>query len=159
MKKRSGKCYSRFILRGILRSDCRDLWIWRNHSEVRKNFFNSEPVSWQEHKKWFALKINEPQSRIYIAKMGKDKIGVMRFEVKSGIVKVSVNLNPDFFGQKLGRWIIKRGTEKFLREMKTTKPVIAEIQKDNIVSQKAFAKAGYEIIKEGKEKTIYEYSI
>lgn len=138
------------------KNDCNDIWLWRNHPDARKNFFNEKTVSWQDHRKWFYSKINDPGTRIYLAVLKEDKIGVIRFEIKGSLVKVSVNLNPDFFGKGLGSKVIRFGTEKFLNETKVKKRIIAETKRDNIASQKAFAKAGYRIAKETRERLVYE---
>ena len=140
----------------ITEDGCKNIWLWRNHPEVRKNFFNTEPVSWQEHKRWFASKIKDSHIKIYIAMLGEDKIGVIRFESESNFAKVSINLNPDFFGRGFGSKIIQLGTEKFLNESIGVKPIIAEIKKDNIASQKAFEKAGYECTEVTGKKLVYE---
>ena len=144
------------ILNIASESDCRDLWLWRNHPAVRRYFFNRKRISWQEHKEWFYSKVKDGDARIYIAKRGKDKVGVIRFEEAMAVVRVSVNLNPSFFGRGLGSKIIKLGTEKLLNEMKTKKPVVAETTKDNIVSQKAFSKAGYRYAEETEDKVVYK---
>lgn len=144
------------VLNTITKNDRRDIWLWRNHPEARKSFFNTEVVSWQEHKKWVASKIKDSHTKIYIARLDKERIGVIRFEIGNICVKVSVNLNPDFFGRGLGSRVIRAGTEKFFEETEIKKPIIAEIKRDNIASQNAFTKAGYEIRQEGKGKLIYE---
>lgn len=136
-------------------SECDNLFKWRNHPDVRKHSFNTKVISWQEHKEWFYSKIKDPNTKIYVATLGKDKIGVIRFEIEDDSAKVSVNLNPDFLGKGLGSKIIKLGTKKFLQEAKVRKGIAAEIKEDNIASKKVFSKAGYVIEKEMKGKSIY----
>lgn len=129
--------------RPVESDDINDLFEWRNHQEVRKNSFSSKPLSWDEHEKWFKVKLKDPGTVIYMVYTEGEKVGSIRFEEKGDAIKVSVMLNPDFFGKGLGAEIIKSGTEKFIREKKCKKPVIAEIKKDNIASIKAFEKAGF----------------
>ena len=147
------------VLRKADKSDNRDIWLWRNHPQVRCNFFNTKPVPWQEHKKWFSSKIKSPSTKIYIAKEGGRKIGVIRFELKNRYATVSVNLNPAFFGRGLGSKIIEIGTDKFYNDTKLRNTIRAEIKKNNTASLKAFEKAGYEIAQNKKEKVIYEKNI
>jgi len=140
------------------KSDCRDLWRWRNNPRIRRNFFDNRPVSWKAHKDWFYSKINDKDTRIYIANIGGKKIGVIRFESRDHLVSVSVNLNPLFFGRRLGGRLIELGTKSFLSESKTPKPIIAQIKRDNTASEKAFFKAGYRRIEEAEAKSIYAYT-
>lgn len=130
-------------LRNIEPSDINDLFRWRNHSETRKNSFNKNAVSWNEHERWFKAKSNDPCTTIFIACYKEEKIGSIRFENKGDVVKTSVMLNPDFLGKGFGPNVIKIGTKKFISEKRHGKPIIAEIKKDNISSLKAFQKAGF----------------
>lgn len=140
-------------LRGAEERDMEDLLEWRNHPEVRKNFFNSAAVSLEEHAKWFRKKLSDSKTAIYMALIGEDKIGSIRFEDSGDAIKTSVMLNPAFFGTGLGSKVVIAGTRKFLRENKTEKPIIAEIKKDNIASINAFEKAGF---KEGFRTFIFD---
>ncbi|NQT22167.1 MAG: PIG-L family deacetylase, partial [Candidatus Omnitrophica bacterium] len=102
-------------LRYPLKKDSKVIWNWRNHPEVRKNFFNTKIVSWDEHKKWFLQKIRDPHAKIYIATCKRKKIGVIRFETIQENAFVSVNVNPAFFGEGFGSLIICHGTNKYLK--------------------------------------------
>ncbi|NQT33349.1 MAG: GNAT family N-acetyltransferase [Candidatus Omnitrophica bacterium] len=130
-------------------SDCRDLWEWRNHPDVRKWAFDPSEIAYEEHKKWFERKITDEDVEIYIAENenGK-KLGQVRFDVGTNDSIVSVNLNPDFFGQGLGHRIIKEATDVFLESRNDIKTVNAQIMKENIASRKAFEKAGYTFAEE-----------
>jgi RimJ/RimL family protein N-acetyltransferase len=130
-------------LRNVEVSDIGDLFKWRNHTVIKKNFFYTKSISWEEHKRWLDTKIKDPNAQIYIAFCGGEKVGTVRFEDMDDTVKVSVMLNPDFLNKSLGSKIIGLAVKKFINEMKTSKPLIAEIKKDNIASIKAFQKAGF----------------
>lgn len=124
--------------------DMKEIYDWRNHPDVRKNSFSSEPIPWYEHERWFRAKMTDPGTTIYIALFCGEKAGSLRFESFSEGVRVSVMLNPVFTGRGLGPEIIRQGTEKYLREKSPEKPVIAEIRTDNVRSRKAFQKGGFE---------------
>lgn len=135
-------------------ADSKALWEWRNHPEVRRYFFDSEVVPWQKHEAWFAGKLRDPGTKIYIAEMGGKKVGVIRFDRGIREVSVSVNLNPDFFGRGLGAHIIEKGTEKFFEETRSKKTVTARVKNENIASRKAFMKAGYKVFSEDGYVTV-----
>ncbi len=130
-------------IRDVKPVDINDIFEWRNHLEIRKNFFDAKPVSWDKHKQWFKRKIKEPNTTIYIAYCAEEKIGSIRFDCEDKVIKVSIMLNPSFLGRGLGSKLIRIGTERFLTVEKTDRPLIAEIKKDNIASIKAFQKAGF----------------
>lgn len=147
---------TKIMLSTVTKNNCKDLWIWRNHPRVRKTFFNSKPILWEEHLEWFYSKIKDQYTKIYIATIGKDKIGVMRFEIMKNFVNTSVNLNPDFFDKHLGARLIEAATKKMFSQSKTSKPIIAEIKRDNIAAQKAFSKAGFKYLKTTNERVVYK---
>ncbi|MFQ5685290.1 MAG: GNAT family N-acetyltransferase [Candidatus Scalindua sp.] len=140
-------------LRNVESSDIGDLFKWRNHPVVRENSFNIEPISLDEHERWFKEKSKDPNSQIYIAYFEDDKIGIVRFDEKGDVIKVNVMLNPDFLGKGIGSEVIRLGTERFINDKNPGKPVIAEIKKDNIASIKAFQKAAF---KESHSTFVYQ---
>ncbi|GMT49393.1 MAG: hypothetical protein IEMM0008_0932 [bacterium] len=119
------------------------MFSWRNHPKVREKSFDTSPLIWEEHEKWFQGKIQDSKSSIYIVYKGKDKIASIRFDEQDELVKVSVMINPAFIGQGSGAEVIKLGTEEWIRDKYLDKPVIAEIKGDNVASIKAFEKAGF----------------
>ena len=124
-------------------TDINDIFEWRNHPDIRKNFFNQELLSWDEHEKWFMAKLKDPDAVVYMAYYKKEKIGTIRFEANESVIKTSVMLNPLFLGKGLGSKVIKLGVERFIMEKKPDMQIIAEIKKDNFTSIKAFTKAGF----------------
>jgi len=141
------------------KEDSRFLWKWRNDPKVRRNFFTPDLVAWEDHHAWFSQKLKNSCTKIYIAIHEEDRVGVIRFEIGDKDIGVSVNLNPTFFNRGFGSIIIKCGTDKFLEETRINKPIAACIKKNNIASQKAFAKAKYKMIEKKEEKIVYKYDI
>ncbi len=125
-------------------TDINDIFKWRNHPDIRKNFFNQETLSWDEHEKWFMARLSDPDATVYMAYHKKEKIGSIRFESRDRVIKTSVMLNPDFLGKGLGPKVIKLGVERFIMEKNPDMQIIAEIKKDNVASVKAFEEAGFE---------------
>lgn len=130
-------------VRNALYADAAELFRWRNHPEVRRDFFNARAVGWEEHEKWFKEKISDPGSSVYMAGFWGERIGTVRFEPKDGAIKVSVMLSPLFIGKGLGAEVIRLCTERFIEEKRPDRPIVAEIKKENIRSIKAFERAGY----------------
>ena len=132
-------------LRKANNNDCYDIWMWRNTPEARRGSFNKEYIEYGKHRVWFERKLKDKKTTIYIAENNKkEKIGQVRFEIKrKKSVFINTNLNPRFFGKSFGNKIIKIATEVFMKEKPYIKEIIAEILIENIVSQKAFKKAGY----------------
>jgi len=133
-------------------TDINDIFEWRNHPDIRKNFFNQELLSWDEHEKWFMEKLNDPDATVYMAYYKKEKIGTIRFEANETVIKTSIMLNPLFLGKGLGSKVIKLGVERFIMEKKPDMQITAEIMEDNRASIIAFKKAGFR-----KDHLVYIY--
>jgi RimJ/RimL family protein N-acetyltransferase len=124
-------------------TDINDIFEWRNHPDIRRNFFNQELLSWEEHEKWFTTKLKDSNATVYMAYYREKKVGTIRFESKESVIKTSVMLNPDFLGKGLGSKVIKLGVERFIMEKNHDMQIIAEIKSENKASIKAFQKAGF----------------
>lgn len=133
----------RLKMRRMNMRDKTDLFKWRNHPDIRKNFFNEAPVSSDEHDRWFKTKYNDKNTTIYMAYYERNKIGIIRFEDMSDVIKISITINPDFLFKGFGAIVISNGIKKFISEKGINKPFVAEIKGDNLASIKVFKKAGF----------------
>jgi len=123
--------------------DMKDLFKWNNNPLARRNSFRSEPITWKEHERWFNEKLADRFTTIYIFCSETDKIGSVRFEEKQNGVRISVMLNPDYIGKRLGAEFIRKGIDKYIKEKKPNQPIIAEVKGDNLPSKRAFLRAGF----------------
>jgi len=151
-------------LREVNEKDCYDLWVWRNHPEARRWSFDRKEIDYSHHVEWFRKKAGSKDTRIYVAENEQsEKLGQVRFERKNGnLAFVSINLNPDFMKRGLGNKILSEATLKYLRENRKVAEVRAEILKANVVSKRAFQKAGYQFsyltLKAGQSIALYKYA-
>ena len=148
---------STITIRRVTADDIIDLFKWRNHPRVRKNFFNRHTVEWEAHESWFKTKSRDPNTYLYIACSGSRKIGYIRFDCEKDKASVSVALDPIFFGKRLATSIITLGVERFIKEKGLDQTILAEIKNDNIASIKAFQKAGFES-KSGSDERVLSSS-
>lgn len=145
-------------------NDCYDLWLWRNHPDIRKRCFDDSEIDYEEHRKWFGRKMSSVDTKIYIAENeNKEKIGQARFETDNcDRACININMNPDFLGLGLGNRVIKMATKYFLEKHARIAEIVAEVIDTNIASQKAFDKAGYkfysEIDKRNRKVKLFVYS-
>jgi UDP-2,4-diacetamido-2,4,6-trideoxy-beta-L-altropyranose hydrolase len=132
-------------LRDVIENDCHDLWMWRNHPDVRKWSFNDKEIDYQGHVRWFQEKLRTKTEKLYIAESEySEKVGHVRFQMNSDhSAYASINLNPRYFSRSLGNRILRKASLQFLKEYERVKEIKAEILDGNTVSKKAFLKAGY----------------
>jgi RimJ/RimL family protein N-acetyltransferase len=132
-------------LRGANENDCHDVWMWRNHPDVRKWSFHDKEIDYRGHIKWFQEKLRSKTAKLYIAESEhSEKVGHVRFQMDSDhSAYVSISLNPRYFSRSLGNRILRKASLQFLKEHERVKEIKAEILDGNAISKKAFLKAGY----------------
>lgn len=148
--KRILGCFKQFQLEeniSLRRATVLDLnktFEWASDTAVRKFFFNSSPVSFEEHKSWFNKKVIDPNCNYYIGIMGNDVIGSVRFDVTKNKAVVSYLIDPAFQNKGLGTILLKNGLELFLKETdKAISEIYGEALNQNLASIKIFQKLGY----------------
>lgn len=130
-------------LRPALPSDCRLLWEWRNAPEVRAKAFDSNPIEWEHHRRWFKQKLSDSSTSIYIATTADgETAGQIRFDVVESEATVAVIVARAVRGRGIGTDIIRKGTLQFASKVPGVN-IVAEIKPDNEASLRAFKRAGY----------------
>jgi UDP-2,4-diacetamido-2,4,6-trideoxy-beta-L-altropyranose hydrolase len=131
-------------LRPATHDDARLLFEWANDPEVRAVSFNSDPIPWPDHERWFHSRLANTNAVLFIAQNDKEQpIGVARFEIAAGVATISITVAANFRGRGYGSQLIELASEMVLQRPDVT-AVRALVKPDNIASARAFLVAGYE---------------
>lgn len=123
-------------------SDCRFWWKVRNEKTVREASFNTKPIPYPAHKKWFEEKLQDRNSNLFIILENKKRIGQLRLKRNNKQVEISIALKPNVRGKGIGSEAIKLGTSFGIKNMQVDK-IAAYTKPENLASIKAFEKAGF----------------
>lgn len=134
-------------------TDTELLFKWANDPETRKNSFHSEPISHEEHVRWFQKKLDSPATLILIASLGETPnssaegtssmvtdlatfthphatpidVGLLRLKKEDNRLMISYSVAPDLRGRGLGYLLLRDGLlyekEKRLLSAVLTHPV------------------------------------
>jgi UDP-2,4-diacetamido-2,4,6-trideoxy-beta-L-altropyranose hydrolase len=142
-------CAVNVHLRRANPQDCRRLWEWANDPAVRASAFSTEPIPWDNHQAWFAAKLADPMSAIFIAIDGKGTpFGQIRFDRNGQAgAEVDVHVTTSERGRGLGSALICAGVEEML-ETKAVRMFHAFVKCNNSPSLRAFRKAGFTYVKQ-----------
>jgi len=148
-------------LREVKKDDVEIYWNWANDETVRKFSLSSERITWDEHKSWFAEKIDDKNSYMFLAlSPGLIPIGQIRFDIKNNEAEIDVSIVKKKRGLGIGKAIIKAGIKKFL-SLRPEAYLAAHIKSDNRASIEAFMGAGFmkksETTKMGQKCFTVEY--
>ncbi|MBF0284559.1 MAG: GNAT family N-acetyltransferase [Magnetococcales bacterium] len=130
-------------LRWVAASDCGPLLEWRNHPQSRSVSHNTDPISPSIHDVWFERVMHNPDVLLLIGERGGERVGMVRFDrLEPNRWVVSINLNPDFRGRRLGAQVLRLGIE-WLDQRHPGGVVLAEIMESNPASQRIFSQCGF----------------
>ena len=125
----------------------KDMWLifeWRNSEPARLASFNTSVISKSDHEAWFKRVLKARDRKIYMGVLGKQSIGMVRFDINSqGEAMVSILLSPEFMGKGLGWMLLNRAIEAFKIECPEVDTLRALVKKENIASKRTFEKAGF----------------
>ena len=133
-----------YRLRKVKPEDIMLIYRWANDDEVRQNSFNSNLISFEEHKKWFLSKLNDSDCYFYIFENDHTPVGQIRVDVDGQTGCISYSIAKEFRSHGYGRKMLKALENTIRVEHLPIKILEAEVKKDNQASQKKFEEAGYE---------------
>lgn len=146
------KIFRDIKLRTATKIDLKIIFDWANDSDVRKNAFNMESITWEDHVNWFNKGLNSSNFLIFILEHNDIPIGQIRFEKEDVFWKMDYSIRSESRGLGMGKKIVEMGIEKISGKIK------AWVKKENIASCKVFEKLGFEKISSTDNVILYALS-
>jgi RimJ/RimL family protein N-acetyltransferase len=117
---------------------------WANDAETRRNSFNTNPIPWPVHEKWFEARLRSEDTRIYVAQdeSGID-VGPIRFEKAGHHAVVGFSVGSAFRGRGMAAPMLAKGCEAIFAEWKEIAFVLAEVKRSNERTRRACIRAGF----------------
>ena len=141
----------KIYLRFIEEEDKEAIFNWRNDPVTIENSITGK-VNYLEHKAWFADKIKDINTHLFIIiNESFEKIGIVFFNEKDNQAVISINLNPEFRGKGYGAVSLFKAVSQYFDNFPANS-IIAEIKENNKISLKLFKQIGF--IEESKEKEL-----
>lgn len=139
-------------LRRADREDAELFFKWVNETAVRGNSFNTEPIPWEHHQKWFEKVLADAGVRIYVLMADSVPIGQIRLTAKEKAWDIDYSVDAHYRGQGYGKKLF----ELLMREVPVGTEFVAEVKRSNIASQHVFESLEY-TKRENRKKDCYEY--
>lgn len=131
----------------LRRADLQDsgfVWQWRNDPATQQNSLNGDAVSWNNHHRWFAAKIVDPETAIYVLEHRSfGPVAQARYEKRDPkSAEVHVTVSPQARGQGVGTRMLRESAMDAMQSLGVSE-VVAIVALDNAGSLRAFDKSGY----------------
>lgn len=151
-------CKPNIILKKATPKDCWTVFYWMNDSYMPEVSFNTKPILWDEHMKWFLEKIKDLNT-LYLIIQTRDNVSVgqVRFDIDGNDATISILIDPKYRGRNIGMQAIHISAERLFGSTGVNQ-VHAYIKTSSTTSCKAFRKAGFcyrETLKRGHEKAYH----
>ena len=132
-------------MRMVNAEDSPELFEWRNHPRIRSVSRNTQPITWEDHQRWFAAVMGSKEKILLIGQSGEVPIGVVRFVKQGDVAEVSIYLVPDANHSGQGHNLLLSGEQWIKENRPEIKHIRACVISGNEPSQRLFLGAGYQI--------------
>ena len=116
---------------------------WANDPDERRNAFNSEPILYENHVKWYQSKMKSDDTYIFILMRDDIPVGQCRLDIEDGDALISYFIDPGYRNKGYGKKLLNLIYDKVKTEIPIIKMFTAEVKEENIPSQKVFLSLGY----------------
>lgn len=128
-----------------------DLWLyhwWANDPQVRRQSFNSEPISLVQHRCWFAERLRSPLVLLRVLEDGHGlPLGQIRLERETADAPRAVigfSLDRLARGHGLAAPLMQLGLAELARCWGSAMEAYGEVRADNLASCRAFVRTGFQ---------------
>jgi RimJ/RimL family protein N-acetyltransferase len=121
---------------------------WRNIPSTRKFSSHSRLIGIDEHLGWLTARLGRIQLEpFFVFEIDGEAIGMSRLDEMIGSAnkfEVSISVDPDHQGKGVGKKVLNLVCKTFF-DSHPDYAIFASVHKHNIVSQKLFAGAGFDL--------------
>jgi len=139
----TGMGCSGIVMRTAMADDSESLFAWRNHPAIRAVSRNSGLINWEDHSRWFASLLTDPNRVMLIGQRDGVPIGVVRFDIQSHRAEVSIYLVSGITG--CGRDLLHSAEMWFAQNRQDINVLHADVLGGNERSHQLFLSSGYEV--------------
>ena len=141
------------IIRPAQFSDAEQIWEIRNEPASLAVAAKPEAIPLAKHVAWFENKYSKPQNNFcFVAEIDGKVIGYCRFDSEGDHYLNSIAVSSSMHGNGIGTLLLGQSIE----QLRTDKPIHAEVRKHNLASVKIFERNGFKKISEDEENFYYQ---
>ena len=123
--------------------DCKLYFEWANEPLSLQQSYNSNPINYADHQKWFKNKILNSNSYLYVFTLADIPIGQIRFDLINDEAMISYSIDKKFRGNGYGSIVLEKGIHAFKNESIEKTKIVGYVKTKNIASVKTFRNLGF----------------
>lgn len=120
------------------------LWLWRNDPIARQNSFDSNPIPWATHQRWYFQKLSSSHTKMYALEDNGKPVGQIRYErVNDTTAEIGdISVATEERGKGYGKTILTKTIPIVTADLKV-KNLTALVKEENIASKRMFLSSGF----------------
>ncbi|MDD5929211.1 MAG: GNAT family N-acetyltransferase [Spirochaetales bacterium] len=131
------------------KQDCDLVFSLSNDPLVRACSFNTKPIEYVQHCKWFAKTVSDVNTFFLLIFDNKSFVGQIRFKresEQSTECVISLSITKEYRGKHIAGNFLQLGIEELKKNWYNIKTVVAEVKDENSASKALFLRKGFELI-------------
>jgi UDP-2,4-diacetamido-2,4,6-trideoxy-beta-L-altropyranose hydrolase len=128
-------------LRSAVPADLHQYFAWASDTDVRAQAVQMQPISFENHTKWFAGKLESPNSRLFVLLAGDLPVGQIRFDRDGDGETIDYSIDNSYRGRGWGSRLAELGLSQFAARKDTV--FHAQVKESNRASQAVFLRLGF----------------
>ena len=141
-------------MRLAVAEDAARVFEWRNNPSVRIVSHSSQPLEWDEHRRWLSGVLQNPAQTLLIGESAGRAVGVVRFDAIDERAEISIYMVPGHDSAVHGADVLAAAERWLVQQRPEVRRITAEVLGANASSHGLFAGAGYERVSTTYGKTI-----
>lgn len=134
---------SKIVLRRAENTDIDLLYKWANDPIVRTNSFNTEPIPYENHVKWFNRIMEDPNVLQFVLMDDNLPVGQIRLNIDGKEAEIGYSIASEFRGRGYGHMILQLIGEEVKANHPEIDKLVAKVKPDNAASNRLFVSEGY----------------
>jgi UDP-2,4-diacetamido-2,4,6-trideoxy-beta-L-altropyranose hydrolase len=147
------------MVRKAVSTDSMLYFTWANDAEVRANSYQSAPIEWHDHTRWFEEAVHSAGNAMYLYSIGAVAAAQLRLKLHEHHAVINYSVSHDFRGRGIGKWMLLHIV--VLTQVSHAKVKFLEgwVKKNNVASMKAFESAGYRVAEENADSVLFRIDL
>lgn len=129
------------LLRPAYKKDIVLYFNWANDPQVRRNAVHTSPIPWATHEAWFAGKLRDTNSHLFVQEASGLPVGQIRFAREGDEAHIDYSLDSIVRGRGWGTKLVALGCDLMQRIQPLR--LRAEVKVENIFSSNVFLRVGF----------------
>ena len=131
------------------KQDCDLVFSLSNDPLVRSVSFNTKPIEYEQHCKWFAKTVSDNNTLFFLIFDKEHFVGQIRFNresEQSAECVISLSITKEYRGKHIAGDCLQLGIEELKKNWYNINSVVAEVKDENTASNALFLREGFELI-------------